>query len=636
MSDHAALLYPRPGEPAFDDDAAFEKIPIFPGHQSDVPVRAGDREWTLPLAWHREYETRPLSYLTFKFNLSNKRGQDEAVRSAELCVKRCFYLIVFHSRRPLSLTTLRGRLKILKSFGKRAVKEGKALAELDYADLLAAIGCLPWKDRQAVASVYHQLRLWRAATPKTYSMFVPPPSVESLCDDDSYNGLDTENVRDDEGEPLSRTYQPFSDAFVTAAGEFCLSVLDELQPAVVTCLREVMSVQEEDRIEALPGILAGRKWPLELEVTGEQQLRGVGHLCQLACIFILSLVLGPRWSEVSALPLDAVKGSNIKPDGRTLWGLTFKLSQSSGGEWRDWPISKRLADYLNAQRDYVQLLEGEGFRYLWRNHSSIWGSGQPLRQIHTPLVKFADKYGFAELTDGNVHHHRFRKTTARLIVIALHGGPMVLRRLFGHEHLAMTLRYILANESILIELREIAEEEHRRAAAPFIEKKDKLVGGGAKGWAAGIEAVVALADVFVPDGARDQGKVTTDDIIDVVASGPDGLSLKQIIPGLVACFKPRDEPGLCCKHNEQPNVSKCQAECMWHLVMPEYREAARASVASSIVHLRGKDVGSPHWVHYSHVIREKLALFPDLAAEFVNDPIVVDVLNREEVHHAAG
>lgn len=626
LRDHATTLYPRPGERDFDDNASFEQIALFPRSQSGKPVRAGEMVWTVPLSWYREYETRPLSHLTFKFHLPHVPSQDAAARAAELCIKRCFYLTMFHARRPLGLATLKNRMKIFKAFAKQALKEGKPLSALTYADLLVAVRSLPWKDRRAVPSVYEQLRLWRAAAPATYPMFMPPPSINGVEPDCAHEGLDTENVRDDEDEPTSQSYQPFNDDFVSAAGEFCLSVLDELQPALQRCLEEVMAIPEDERLGALPSILAGRTWPLNFDVKSLSQLRGVGSLCQLSAIFVLSLVLGPRWSEVSSLPASAVGSPKLGPGGQTLWGLTFKLSQSAGGEWRDWPISERLAGYLNAQRAYSQLLEGEDFPYLWRNHRRLWGGGEPHRQIDHSLKKFAEKYGFARLTDGNVHHHRFRKTTARLIVIALHGGPIVLRRLFGHEHLGMTLRYILANASILDELREIAEEEHRRTAAAFIEKRDELVGGGAKAFSVAIEEIAASAEIFVPNGARDQARITNDEIIEVISGGPDGLSLKQILPGLVACYKPRDEPGLCCKENELPNVAKCQAECMWHLAMPHLVETARTNVNSALQHLKGKAPGSPHWVHYGNVIREKLRLFPDLMAEFGSDPLVSDLL----------
>lgn len=618
------LLYPMPGDPRFDEDASFLDLPLFPGGMTDTVVRVRDDVWEMPLSWFRHMETRPRHELRHKFRLVTPGVDLGLAQAATLAVKRCMYLEIFRSRRPVSVSTLRHRRMTYMAFAKHACAVGKRLEDIDYGDIADVVSALGPNLRKSLAPIYELLRWWKASSSDHYRMFQPPPTIDAVRErPGGHGGLDVNRVRGDSEEEEGRRYQPFSDAFVAAAGEFCLSVLDELRPAVISCMREIMAVFEADRETSVRDVIAGRRpWPLGMRVATKKDLRAAANLCQTAAIFVLSLVLGPRWSEVSSLAIDAVQQRTV--GGRSmhfLEGSTFKLSDSTTGESRDWPLNHRVAAYLEAQREYVELVEEPGFRFLWRSHEKLWGGGEPLRQFDLTLKKFSRKHGFEHLLgEDPCHHHRFRKTTARLIVIALHGGPVVLRRLFGHEHLAMTLRYILANQSIVDELRAIAEEEQRRAAAAYIKERDRVRGGGAEPFRKAMARIADSFDVFVPDGKRDQATVTTAEILEVASDGPDGLALKQIVPGLVACFKPRDEAGMCCKAGELPNVARCDAGCGWHLAMPEFIEQARINVVDALQHLASAPPGSLIWRHYVRVVQQKVADFPELAAEHADDP----------------
>ena len=625
----AAGIYPMPGNPGFDDDTSFLAQPIFPGPGPLGAATAGDDVWELPVAWFREMETRPVGELRYDFRLPKDVAKPALRRAAALAVKRCMYLEIFRSRRACAVSTLQSRWKVYMAFARHACAVGKDLRDLDFADLYSVVAGLNSVLRKTVPAIYGFLRWWQAASPALYCMFKPPPTLEALEPPGEHPGLDTASIREDGVADEDRRFQPLPDAFVAAAGEFCLSVLDELRPAVTSCLREVMAFRQAARNDQVVArALSSRSWPLGMRIESPRDLRKAAHLCQISAIFVTSLMLGPRWSEVSSLPLDAVRSKTIGDANYDLLvGWTLKFSQSSSGDLRDWPLSPRLAKYLREQREYIEVVEGSTFRHLWRSHKLLWGGGEPMRQIDTALSRFSSAYGFEALLGGSsCHHHRFRKTTARLIVLALQGGPIVLRRLFGHEHLAMTLRYILANDSILDELRQLAEEEQARAAAIYVDRRAELQGGGAEPLRAAISRITNSLELTVPRGKRDQAATTTADIVDVLADGPEGFPLKQILPGLVACFKPRDEAGVCCKVGELPNVARCDAGCGWHLIVPEFEQQARLNVEHALSSLAGSRPGSLAWVHYSRVVREKVRFFPTLATAFAAHPTFTEVI----------
>ena len=629
----AGLLYPMPGQPDFDDDDAFRAQAIFPAGAPGKCVLAGDQIWTLPSNWFRAIETRPRNWFTYHFKLKPTPANRDIAQASALAVKRCMYLEIFRSRRPLSLSTLRGRKSIYTAFAQHACDTNRKLVSFDYADIAEVVARLDKASKTALPKVYELLRWWQASSPDGYAMFTPPPSIEAVNGLGEHEGFDPDTIREDAEAEGDKTWQPFSDEFVSAAGEFCLNVLDELRPVVNRCMRAVMDVPMPERMAKVGPIVRSFSWPTDFEAQSRKNLRTNANLCQTATIFIFSLLLGPRWTEVSALPRTALDRKVI--DGEVFHvanGLTFKLSDSRTGQLRDWPVSDRIAGYLEAQREYVELAEGPEFQTLFRSHEQLWGGGEPVRNIDHTLKRFVARHGFEPLLNGsNCHHHRFRKTLARLIVIALQGGPVVLRRLFGHEHLAMTLRYILANDSLCDELREIAFAEQKLLSEQLIEKRHDLRGGGADGFKKAIENVVKSLDVTTPQGRRDQASYKAADIVEALSEGSGGLSLKQILPGLVVCFKPPEEAGYCCKHGELPNITKCDAKCGWHLSTPEFIEQARVNVADAMTHLRMSGPTSVLvWRHYSRVVREKVAAYPELADGHAGDRIFEEAMADDD------
>lgn len=538
-----SALYPMPGDAYFDRDELFVNVPLFPMPDGEV-VYVRDDVWESPLAWHRDYETRPRSWLRQKF-IVNVDSDRKLIDNIKLNIKRCVYIEFFSRVRPLSISAIGKRRQFYMKLGLFAISLNKTFSELDSVDLEEFVGGLSRSLRKTAPPIYDTLRLWKVRAPANYTMFEPPSSLRAtnggaaVDGNRVHSGLDVNTIREnEEGSGDDRRWQPFPDAFVAAAGEFCLRVLKDVRPLVNESLRELRRLSAPPTAADIASIAKAQAWPEGFYAGSQRGLIALANLCQTSAIFILSLLLGPRWEEISALPLrEAITYRWI--GGRMesfINGSTFKQSQSSSGKKRDWPICSDLTQIIRDQQAYIVIAEGKDFPFLWRNSQVLLDSCEPKRQIAGTLPKFASKWGFDVLLDGtSCHHHRFRKTTARLIMIALHGGPSILRRLFGHDNLAMTLRYILANDGIIEELREIAEEEQRLIAIAHVERAEELRGGGASRFQEVISRLTEELDVNVPVGRRDQARVGAADIVELLASGPYGFSIKQILPGLVSC-----------------------------------------------------------------------------------------------------
>lgn len=631
---HLAALYPMPGDERFDDDEQFSRIPIFPGTKGNV-VCAGDHTWYLPRSWFRELETRPESQTVLKFNLP----LEDEVRLAGVVmgtalirmVQKAMYLEAFRARKPLAVSTFKRRLNIYGAFARVAVACGKRLPDLDYGDLANAVALMNKTDRGSLPAVYETLRWWKARSGVNFPFFDPPPSPEALLTTDVSAGFDPRNIREDKETAEDTSFQPLSDAFVAAAGGIAITLVEVVRPLLLRCLREFADYRRLHGQVPSEGeareIIRQYEWPQDFRPENYAEFRQRCRQTQTATIFLLSLLIGPRSSEVLGIPRGRV--SQIVVDGEVMYFLdaaTFKLSQNYGGESRDWPIHEVLGQALEQQDEYIDLTEGEQFQYLWKQHLDLFGGSAWLKEVDGQLEDFVQQFRLERYLDGTrCHHHRFRKTTARLIVIALYGGPVVLRRLFGHQHLAMTLRYILANTSIIDELREIAQAEQRAIAEEYASRSGELLGKGGETFREALAAAAEVLSVTVPDGKREQAEFTAPELVAFLGDGPDGLTIKQILPGLLACFKPRDAAGACCSSNEMPNVAQCSAECKWQMMLPEFEEQAARNVDDALEHLAG-DPGNPlNIAHYKEVVVYWSKRFPDLATRF-NDRNVYNLV----------
>jgi hypothetical protein len=81
------------------------------------------------------------------------------------------------------------------------------------------------------------------------------------------------------------------------------------------------------------------------------------------------------------------------------------------------------------------------------------------------------------LTDGGMNPHRFRKTLARIVALALVHAPKILMDVFGHRDEQMTImRYILSDPGILSEVQQVVREMLILKGVEAINKADEVQG----------------------------------------------------------------------------------------------------------------------------------------------------------------
>jgi hypothetical protein len=623
------VLYPMPGDRDFDDDEAFLNLPIFVTPEGNV-VFARDKYWEFPSPWRRKFETRVPSSLRLNFDV---KFYGKSIRcgplgkSFDISLRRAVYLCIFRSRRPLSIRTYRERLETLAAFIGYAIASEKKLTELRLPDLAKVV--IGMKGRTgSVRAVYDELRWWQEQPGKSYGFFTPPPPVDSVGVSGAKGvGFDPNRIRDDERSSASASRpKPLPDKFIAALGEIAICLIEEVRPVINACSSEIVSASESfsptSFSKVLVEIIRSFTWPKSFPVTGTMGFRSLCNDCQTATQALVSLLLGPRAQELLSLPGSCVRLDGHDDKGGILVGHTYKLTQLFLGEERDWPLHTLLGSAIASQREYVEIMEGREFPYLWRSHEKLLRTGMPARGIWGQLNSLVDRRGLKALLDApTIHHHRFRKSTVRLVVLALNGAPMVLRRLLGHKDLAMTLIYILSDPTIIHELRDLSDEVRRQNAAEFIERSSEVMGKGGETLRRAVAAAKESLSLFVPEGRRSQAEIGTANVIDYLADRPDGLVVQQLVPGLLSCFRPLGEAGSCCSAWGHPNVANCDADCIWHAMLPTFRQQAVENVENALSHVRRDERNPLSREHYRSVICAWLKKFPDIASLFEDDDL---------------
>lgn len=624
-------LMAMPGSKQFDNDSLFLDLEIFPG------VFVDDPKWRYPREWGPNPELSVNQNLSINFDVDLGDGSnllDPKNEELLLAAKRIMYLILFQPfTRPFKLSTYRQYrqtiISILRWFAMNRVRLGiTRLDDLNNYELLAeCINSLNWKLRQKIPRIYVLLRWWRSKSDTSYRFFVPPPTIEAVNKSADFN---PRYIRDDSVDHVQAQWQPLPDTFVAQAGAIWLDYTEKILPKLLLVLADIRDnakITQRSLRDSTFQVLSDVQWPAVCfpfrEPKSLQRLISVANYCQLSVIQLLSLAVGPRWSEVKRMPITSVTTKRL--DGQTRYILearTFKFSQMIHGTEHHWPIATRIGTMLERQTKLVKCINGDAWPYLWTGFTTTLFDGQkPLIQVDHLLKRFAKKYDLIDLLNGGkFHHHRFRKTVARLVVIALNGGPMILKELFGHETLAMTMRYILANEELRDDLRNVADSENRLIAEIFVSNEGTLKGGGATYFREVIRRAREEITVLVPTGKSDQADLSLDDLMEFISSEPEGVQIKQVLPQVIGCIKPLSENGECMKAGGMPDIALCSKSCRWHLQMDNGgKDLARHAIRDALSNLK-KAKGSLQKQFWKRIIAAWITDYPDLDAEFDDEP----------------
>jgi hypothetical protein len=209
-------------------------------------------------------------------------------------------------------------------------------------------------------------------------------------------------------------------------------------------------------------------WPLKVDVRSKKQYSAVpsefisshkinsliASLFDACCVTILATT-GMRRSEVMGLRSGCVSNDS---DGYWLRYTVFKTSRASQGDVKRIPIPAITAKAIAI----VEQLCHEGRTY--GGHDALFTSitrqhfGKPTHLAYPQrAVKRVSEAVGADLA---IHPHRFRKTLAMYLIYQDPTNIEVVRQLFSHVSLKMTLRYVMSLPGVNNEMKKIILEQN--------------------------------------------------------------------------------------------------------------------------------------------------------------------------------
>jgi len=523
-------------------------------------------------------------------------------------IKRFLVLsMVAPLRSPIRLPGLQVRQRLLNEFAGDMIARGKfsfsSLSAVDWDSLLDAAA----KGRknhtakllmhlQALAAYGH--RGFIADFPGRLPSSRKDSVSNALLAEDEIADLDHDENFAAEIEIASCevTYPPLSDNYVAQMGFRCYFYLNEIGPNLARIFANHPDL-ETNRGKWLPRgrngppkpsvvkLARSRAWKRKLENfhwtrSDGSSLTEIPFSCDAlifppkkweeldrlisrhvdAILHILLLLSGGRKSEILSLKRSVIlRQVGTEEEFGIVDGRTMKPSSTSLGDKRNWPIPAQVVGWLGTQAVLAEALgprDSDGF---WWSMSTTHVGVARVNPYYR-CTQFAERHGLSHLNDGNAHPHRYRKTIARLALLALTGAPMLVMEMFGHSDIMATMRYLLAEPNILADLREMLGERRAEVALNIVEDLDRSAGPAT-------ETLRSQRDRFfdelnIPLNERSQ-RVTLMQF--VTAKLLDGaVDIKIIYPGVV-CIRGLEQTGLCAVGGRQIDPAACQSKCRFRL-----------------------------------------------------------------------
>jgi integrase len=383
------------------------------------------------------------------------------------------------------------------------------------------------------------------------------------------------------------------------------------------------------------------------------QIMGLLNNVQLAHLFVVALSTGGRKSETLNLERCCVQyARNGMPYAN---GRTFKLVKQHDGQMRDWVLPDLAVQAIEQQVRLVSLAEAIGplipkrlpdgtspppeklGSHLWGRISGLGNSGRtnPLLGINGALIAYAEALGMDTTPGGqNLRSHRFRKTVARLVALALTQAPKVLMDVFGHDCIESTLYYILNDKDLRGEIEEVSRELRVMRAKEVIEtivaNEDKpeqpLPLGGYGGPASlMVGKAIEVQKERLHQHGQEWGADTTYELAEILTL--QGKAWQLVREGVICTKFPGTESGPCNKSKGHPEPARCQTDCKHRLEEAFLREDVDGAIQSSVnaykkAGANGEDLVQALWAGQ---IRAHLGRFEDLREKWMKDSTVQQV-----------
>lgn len=383
-------------------------------------------------------------------------------------------------------------------------------------------------------------------------------------------------------------------------------------------------------------------------------------LVQMAHYFVLSMSMGSRQSETLDLKRNALvqgaKGQKViqGKDFGFVRGKTFKLVRSKVGVLKEWLLPElavkafeqqvllvRLAEQIGQMRPELNPIRTAESTHLWIS-AIAGGKGdttKPLSDINKALVTFARSIGMDIAPGGqNLRSHRFRKSLARLVALALTQAPKLLMEVFGHKSIEMTLYYILSDKQLRSEIEKVERELRVMRAKEVVERMAEadsldrsieyngLAGYGGLG-AYKIREVVQVRLRSQHRLGMQFGAETVVELAELLTF--QGKAWEQVRHGVI-CTKVPGQTGPCNKGVGRPEPSKCQSGCDHRLEEAFLRDDVDSAIKDALVEFEsaqssGEELSSSFWAGQ---LRSLLPRFPDLRDKWLSNNLIRSLFLR--------
>lgn len=203
------------------------------------------------------------------------------------------------------------------------------------------------------------------------------------------------------------------------------------------------------------------------------------HIASLmdACVTLILATTGMRRSELAHIKSGAV---SLDKDGYWLRFTVFKTSVASQGISKRIPIPAITAKAIGVLENLCAESRAYGAHNFLLSSITRQHFG---KAVHSAYAERAVKrVADACDVDSSIHPHRFRKSLAMYLIYQDPRNIEVIRHLFSHSSLKMTLRYIMSLPGVHDEVKKIIIEQNVDILVELLDavSKGKIGGEGGK------------------------------------------------------------------------------------------------------------------------------------------------------------
>lgn len=401
------------------------------------------------------------------------------------------------------------------------------------------------------------------------------------------------------------------------------------------------------RLSQKGGFTKGEKsWPPRTQ----GQIMALLQALQMAHYFVIALAMGARGpSEVLNLRVDSLIETS---DGNfEVRGKTYKLVDSQSGTEREWPLPEFAAECFLQQIQLIDAIseistflpskalpgkEASNHNYLWIRITSSRGTKLHDRlnpdTINSLLVWYAETLHMETSPGGQkFRSHRLRKSVARLVALAIMQATKILKDIFGHKAIEMTMHYILSNKELRSEIESVCRElrvlRAKEVIEDIIQREDHEVpkyGGPASLL---LETSVRNQEAQLHNQGEKWGAQNILELAEVLTL--QGQAWQVVREGVICTKFPGTESGPCNFSLGHPEPSRCRTHCVHRLEEHFLRDDVNGAIASAVsAYKSSKDsadeLSQSFWAAQ---VRANIERFKDLKEKWLSEPDIVDILN---------